>query len=393
MSPRKPATKRVSVRTTDRPAPPSPSLRLYRRLAFGFVAVVVVLLAIVVYVSTVQAVIRVTPTNETVKIEFLLDVVRAPTGENEIRGRVLSGTLNRTATYTPSGEGMKEVVGVAKGIVTLHNETGLAQPLVRTTRLLAPDGTLFRLDATVSVPAQGTVQVAVYADQKGKTGDVAPAKFTIPGLYPEKQKLVYATSEKAFTGGFGLVSAIGQADIDRAVNDLKEKLTADIKTALRKEVDPTLEGESYAVDVSAQKTSVPIGTQAANFDLTMTVRISGVFYDKKAVQELAARHLFQSLPPGKRFADVHAAGLQSTVDKVDLKGEKANIRVYMDGRAIPAANSAGLDPARFAGMSAEEVKKALMADGLAASVEVKFTPAFIRHVPRLKDHIIVEIVP
>lgn len=399
MSPKKPVAKRLSVRSADDVAPrrslaPSPSLRLYRRIAFGFVGVVAAILVAVVYVSTVSATIRITPASETIKTEFLLDVVRTPTRDNEIRGRVLSGSLSRTETYVPSGEGVKEVAGIARGTVTLHNETGAAQPLVRTTRLLAPDGNLFRLDKTVTVPARGEIDVAIYADKPGASGDLPPTKlFTIPGLNAEKQKLVYAFSTKAFSGGLSRSAAIGQADIDRAADDLKTRLTADAKSMLRTEADAALKGEAYTVTVSDQKSSVVVGAQADKFDLSMTVRLTAVFYDKTAVQDVASRHLFEALPAGKRFADVNASGLQTTVEKVNLKDEKANVRVYLDGRAVPSTASAGLDPARFAGLSPEKVKELLVSEGLATDVEVKLSPPFIRSVPRLKDHITVEIVP
>lgn len=406
MSPKKPVAKRLSVRTADdvaprlasrqagRPVPPSPSLKLYRRIAFGFVGVVAAILVAVVYVSTVSAVIRITPASETVKTEFLLDVVRTPTRDNEIRGRVLSGSLSRTETYVPSGEGVKETIGISRGIVTLHNDTGAAQPLVRTTRLLAPDGTLFHTDKTVSVPARGEIDVPVYADKAGAAGDLPPTKlFTIPGLYPEKQKLVFAFSTKAFSGGLLRSAAIGQADIDRAAEDLKTRLTADAKTMLRTEADAALKGEAYTITISDQKSSVAVGAQADKFDLSMTVHIVGAFYDKTAVQDVASRHLFEALPSGKRFADVNASGLQATVEKVNLKEEKANVRVYLDGRAVPATTNVGLDPARFAGLTPQKVKDLLVSEGLATDVEVKLSPPFIRSIPRFKDHITVEIVP
>ncbi len=370
-----------------------PSLRLYRRIAVSFVLLALVLLMTVVYVSTVEAVIRITPSSETVKTEFLLDVVKTPTRDNEIRGRVLSAIVTDTQTYLPAGDGLQEVIGTARGTVTLHNDTGADQTLVRTTRLLAPDGTLFRIDKQVNVPARGTVTAPVYADKPGKEGDMAPTKFTIPGLYPEKQKLVYATSEKGFSGGSSRVAAIGQADIDRAATELRARLEGGAKAQLRSQAGAELGGESYSIDVVSQKSSVEPGTQAGSFDLTLSLRVVGAFYDKAGVQDLASRALFQALPAGKRFAEVNAAGLQTTVEKVNLKEEKANVRVYLDGRAIPSASAAALDAARFAGMTADEVKKTLKDEGVATEVEVKFTPAFIRRVPRLKDHITVEIAP
>ncbi len=375
------------------PVDGGPSLRLYRRIAVSFVVLALVLLMTVIYVSTVEAVIRITPSSEIVKTEFLLDVVKTPVRDNEIRGRVLSAIVTKTETYLPSGDGIQEVVGTSRGTVTLHNETGADQTLVRTTRLLAPDGTLFRLDRQVNIPARGTVDAPVYADQPGKSGDLAPTKFTIPGLYPEKQKVVYATSSKGFTGGLSRVAAIGQADIDRAAGTLKEQLEAEAKAQLRTRAGSELGGESYSVDVVSQTSSVAAGAQAGSFDLTMSVRVVGAFFDQVGVQDLASRALFQALPAGKRFAEVNASGLQTAVEKVNLTEEKANVRVYLDGRAIPSASAASLDAARFAGMTEDEVRKTLMDEGVATQVDVVFAPAFIRRVPRLKDHIRVEIAP
>ncbi len=394
MSPKKPPAKRVSVRTTDEyAAAPAPSMRLYRRIAVGFVVLVLALLVAVVYVSMVEAVIRVTPAAETVKTELLFDVVRVPTRDNEIRGRVLASTLTRTQSYEPAEGSTTEVVGTARGTVTLHNDSNTPQTLVRTTRLLAPDGTLVRLDQQVTVPARGTAQAPVYADQPGAGGDLPPSRFVIPGLNAARQQEVYASSEEAFTGGFSRVAAITQEDIDRGFADLRATLEAEAKQSLRSQAGGGLEGESYAVDVVSQSAGVDVGTQAERFDLTLTLRVVGAFYDRAAVQDLASRSLFQALPPGKRFAEVNAAGMQATVEKVNMQEEQTNVRVYLDGRAVPSSSNAGLDPARFAGMSADQVRRLLIADGLATDVDVSFTPGFIRTVPRLKDHIVVEIVP
>jgi hypothetical protein len=372
--------------------PAHASLSAYRRIALGFVFVVAAVLGVVLYVSTVQATIRIVPVEEAVRADFILDVVPTPTRESEVRGKVVSGTLGKAGTFTPSGEGKKEVEGVARGKVTIFNTTSGAQTLIKTTRLLTPEGVLFRIDETVNVPAKGKVDVAAYADQPGKTGDIAPTKFTIPGLPESLRKSIYAESTAPFVGGLASVAVVSQADIDKAVSALTTKIEEDAKAMLREEAGTAFTGESFSSEATETKVSVAAGQEAAQFDVSLTLKVQGVFYDKDALQAVAVRKLFDELKPGKEFKTVNTAGLQAKVEKADETNNTANIRVYLDGIMIPSSTNAALNPGRFMGMKQEEVKEALVREGLAKDVQVTYFPPFIGRIPRLKDHIYVEIV-
>lgn len=372
-------------------SPPSPSLNLYRRIAVGFVVAVALMLGAVLYISSVSATIRVTPVTETIKTEFLVDVVKTPTRDSEVRGRVLAVTVGKTEAFAPSGEGSKEVEEKASGTVTIKNTSSRNQPLVETTRLLTPDGVLFRLDDTVTVPAGGSVTATVHADVAGASGNVAPTRFTIPGLSESLQALIYAESTEAFTGGVRLVAVISQQDIDRSALTLRGTLEEEAKAALRAQAGDVYGGEAFSFEVVDQSSDVPAGTEASSFSLTMSVRASGVFYDRSALQTIAVRKLYEQLDAGSEFASLDGTRTQVTVDKADPETESANLRVYLDGLAAPSATSEALDPARFSGMSALEVKQLLVGEGIAADVSVEFSPFWMDRVPRLRDHIEVVI--
>lgn len=390
MSPRSVKKAPVKRRNVE-DVPPQTSLALYRRIAVAFVVCVALLLCIVLYVATMQAVIRIVPVEETRSVEFLLDAVATPTKSQEIRGIVSSGRLSRTSTSTPSGQGSKEVEGVSRGTVTITNEGTSPQALVKTTRLLTADAVLFRLEKDVTVPANGTVDVPVYADKPGKSGDIGATHFTIPGLSASLQKLIYADSSTAFVGGFSTVSAVSQSDIDRAVAELRATLEEDGKSMLRAEAGKDLAGESFASTVIEQKVSVEPGAEAASFDVTLTLEETGVFFDLDAVKKIAEQELYATLTPGTAFAEVNLDALQVSVEKVDATSRTGNLRVYLDGRAVSSLTSPELAPGRFAGMSENDVKEMLVADGIAEDVSIEFFPPFVKHVPRLRDHIFVEI--
>lgn len=367
------------------------SLVLYQRLALSFVLLVGATLAVVLYVSTVEARIRVKPVTEAVKAELLLDVVKTPTRENEIRGRVLSDARSRTASYEPSGEGRKEIVGVSRGTVTLKNDTSSPQTLVKTTRLLTSDGKLYRIDAQVVVPARGSVDAPAYADQPGGTFDIKEGSFTIPGLPTSLQSVIAASVKSPFAGGHKEVSVLSQADIDRAVADLTAVLAEEGKAALRELVGGVFSGESFAVAAGSPKASAEPGAEVDGFDLTLEVKVTGVFYDRQGASALASRALYAQLTPGREFRGLEASSLQTTVEKVDASGEGASVKAYLDAISVPSTTSSALSPSRFTGKRAPEIRQMLVDDGTALDVTVEFFPPFIRKAPRLPDHVIVEV--
>ena len=384
-----PAVKKSKV-VAKGPAPAAPSLKLYRRIAVGFVVAVAMMLAAVLYVSTVSATIRVTPVRTTVKTEFIADVVKTPTRDSEVRGSIVTATVQKTAPFLPSNGG-KTIDEKAGGTVVIHNTSTRAQPLVATTRFLTANG-LFRLDKTVTVPAKGTVEATIHADVAGAAGNVPPSSFSIPGLSESLQKLIYAESLVAFTGGTRTVSIVTQEDIDRSALELRGTLEEEAKAALNAKNTDALAGQAYSFAITEQKSDTQAGTEASGFNLTMTIEATGVFYDRDALAVIAKKKLFEQLLPGTDFVGSNDNALQASVDKVaDAKLGTASVHVYMDGIVAPSATSRSLQPGRFAGMSQEEIKELLTKEKIASDVSVDFTPFWMKRVPRLKDHIYVEI--
>lgn len=368
------------------------SLKMYRRIAVSFVILVAICLAVVVYVSTVRATIFIHPIEEEVRTQFILDVVNTPARESEIRGRVLAGTLGKSGTFTPSGTGEVEVPGIATGTVTLVNTSGTAQPLVATTRLLTADNILFRLNDNVTVPANGSVEAAASADVEGASGDIASGKLTIPGLNTTRQQEVYAEVNKPFTGGLSTIRALSQEDIDVAVAELLGQLEEDAKIMLRTEAGELFAGESFTTTILEQTASEAPGAEVDSFDLELTVRTVGVFYDQKALEEIAVRQLFNQIGQGREILDANTETIHVTVEKADVEEEMANVRVVLGGTSIASTTSGALEPSRFGGMTEEEVAKTIIGDRIAEDVEVEFFPFWVKKVPKLADHIYIEIL-
>jgi len=85
----------------------------------------------------------------------------------------------------------------AQGKARIVNNSDSPIELIKTTRLVARDGKMFRLGANVTVPAGGQTMAYIYADQNGSAYAIGPSRFSLPGLSDAMQTIVYAVSDKA----------------------------------------------------------------------------------------------------------------------------------------------------------------------------------------------------
>lgn len=381
----------MESRIQQLPATDRIPLLLYRRIAITFAVLVAAALLIVIYLSTMQAVIRVRPTQTTLKTEFIAQAVAIPVGETDVVGEVRSGTVGKTETVKASGKGAVEIEDFAIGTVTLYNDMTSAQPLVVSTRLLSPDGVQVRLTESVSVPAKGTVDANVKADDKGAKGSLPPTKFTIPGLNEAKQKLVYAESTVAFTGGSRSLAVVTQEEIDTAVAKVRASLLQDAKSMLKAEVAQKISGEAFFEEVTEQKVSIEPNTQADQYEVTLGLKVTGVFFDRDAIVRVAERKLYDQLGQGHEIVSLDYDTMKIVVDKFNLADKTAALRTELTAQSITSRTSKALDLDRFLGMTEDEVTKLLISESVATEVNVDFFPFWVRTIPRLKDHVYIKI--
>lgn len=133
--------------------------------------------------------------------------------------------------------GKKNVMKRASGKVTIYNAYSSApQRLVANTRIAAPDGKIFRLAQSVTVPGAkvaggriepSSIEAAVVANEPGEAFNIGPVpRFTIPGFQDSpKFSGFYAESKSPMTGGaVGEMSFPTDEDIRKAKATVQEKL-------------------------------------------------------------------------------------------------------------------------------------------------------------------------
>ncbi len=208
-------------------------------------------------------------------------------------------TITGTATDSSSSTTEK-----ARGTVVIYNDySSDAQSLVATTRLESPEGKVFRLVKSITVPGKtsspGAIEVEVVADQAGESSNIEPTTFTIPGFKgSDKFDKFSGKSLKAMTGGGSggsEIKSIARADLDKAEAEAKkqaeELFTKDLESSL-------VPGEVYLKE-SLQITPLDTGNRpkegiAANtFEYTRTYKMKAFLLQenllKKKIEAAASK--------------------------------------------------------------------------------------------------------
>jgi hypothetical protein len=154
----------------------------------------------------------------------------------------------------PSGE--RQVQKVASGKVTIFNAySAKPQRLIRNTRLQTPDGLIFRIADSISIPGKsvvdgkdvpGSVTTTVLADTPGDKNNIPLSDFTIPGFKGDpRYTQFYARSVEPMTGGYVGTEKVVSDDI---LHSTQSQLQIDTIKSLSLEVRKNLSKDQVLYD-------------------------------------------------------------------------------------------------------------------------------------------------
>ncbi|MEK7606886.1 MAG: hypothetical protein AAB444_01690 [Patescibacteria group bacterium] len=362
----------------------APLFLMYRKIAIGFVALTVLLIGAVVMFSLMSARVEITPRKMLQSVEFLVGVGSGAEGETIpgiLEERVVEGDVQVEAT------GVKTSEGKATGMLTVMSTMEFPQPLVATTRFLTPDGVLFRLKNQVTVPAKGSVEAEVYADIGGASGNINPSTFTIPGLTVAKQKLVWAESKAAMTGGAKTARVISAEDIARGKAQVVKQLEDEAIARFAQEVEGQYGGVVGKATASSAEISAKVGEEKQSFSIHAKVTLALVAYDRSALETSSKTRLLISVPQDKELSYFGKDAMLISLESFDSKNARATLRIYADGDAVLKKTSGVLNMDKLAGMGVEEATRYLQSFEAVEKARITVFPAWLKSIPTLKDHI------
>lgn len=352
----------------------------YKIIALTFLCLTVILLGLVVFMSSKRAIITIETKMSPVDVT---SVVTVGNEDDLVSATVTSTILRVQKTFAPTGN--KEEPGIATGVVTLHNETDADQPLVATTRLLSKDGVLFRLKDRVLVPARGTVLADVYADVSGASGNIAAQdRFTIPGLNEQKQPVIYASSNDAMTGGIKTIGILSPDDIEKAKKTISEFFLNAAKEQFVSLTDTTT---VYMISDESFEVTGEVGTEVDGFSVTGLATVVIVNYDDVSLVSFAQDKLLSRAVDNTEIIHPQEELPVVTLSSYDAYNHTADLSVVYGGQAVLNPDSEKLEKSVFFGQTKDEVRRYLLTLDHVHGVEVKLSPAWIRSVPYVDDHV------
>ncbi len=363
-----------------------------------------VVVAIVIWMSTVSAEIRIQSKRDPVSLKTSVEIAKSPE-QGQLQGRVVEGIFDKIQEFAVKEQTASSVIATTTGRVRITNKYSKDQTLIRTTRLLSPDGKLFRINANVNVPSGGTVEVNANSDQTGSSFAIPNGTtFVIPGLWIDLQKLITAEAITPFTGTAEGTKIVTAEEVDNAQKTLEEAVLAEAKKTLAAEAnvpadkiadscpnDAACWSATYVVETLEKKSNVTVGQNTDSFLAQDKIKVTAVYYPRKDMDLLVSGKLKEQLPEGRDLVDVDLRNVAFTLEQTDTKVEKARIGIKIEAYSRLTAQNPALARDQIAGLSLEDAKAKLRQVEGAEFVEITLRPSWARNIPRQKDKIKITI--
>lgn len=370
------------------------SVRIYRKIAYFFFFLVLILVGFISYYTFVKVKIVIIPNQERISNNMIFDIkdqeLQTNESGNTIAGIVKKVEVESTKKVNSSGT---EVIGKdVAGMATIYNNYTKNQPLVATTRLLSADNKLFRTRNTVNVPAGGSVEVEIYADEPGPDSAIGPTKLSLPGLWAGLQDKIFAETKESIDYKQKVKKYIVQTDIDDGIRDLKQQLLTDAKSQINEKYKEY--GEIiYKINENSVK-SVPdkkVNDEVDDFNITMTAEVIVVAFDEKKTANLAKQKFLSSLSENKELISFDDQNIIYTLSNYDSNQGSATVNATFEGKISVKDNVDVIEVDKIVGLNNEQLEVYLKNITEIAGYEIKYTPTFLKRVPNLVDRITIEI--
>jgi hypothetical protein len=367
---------------------------MYRNIALTFFGLTILVIGAVIWMSSVRATVRVQVKRDIASIDSSVEIAKSPE-QGQLQGRVVEGVFDNIQEFKVKEASGSVVTATTTGRVRITNKYSKAQTLVKTTRLLAGDGKLFRINATVNVPSGQAVEVDAYSDGTGQSYAIpSGTSFTIPGLWIDLQKWITAESITPFTGKSRAIKVVTAADIGDAQTTLETAVVEQAKKTLIAEAaipadkvssdcpsDQACWQAVYVVTPMEKKSNVTAGQETDSFLAQVKVKVTAVFYPKKDMELLVRSKLKERLPEGRDVVDFDPSKVVYHLDSPDTSVEKAKVTFRAETSSRLTSQSPALSPKAIAGLPLQEAKDRLsQVDGV-EFVEITLRPSWARRLP------------
>lgn len=384
----------------------------------AFLLVSALVFFIVIYVALPGATVIIEPSADVVSKGVNVNLELNGSGDNELVAYPIETEV--TAKLSHAATDIENIGTNASGTLTIVNIDGIEHPLIKETRFQTDDGIVFRLQEEVIVPAGSStnpakVDVTVVADTLdangaavGDRGNIGPSRFFLPGLKEDTRDKLYGESTTPMAGGTSnMIARVSEEDLLAAQAQLEAELKEKVLADLRKEVlsegntkglNLKLVEDTATLQFGTADIDLPyemIGKEAETFEVTGTLKLSGVAYDSDALYALLKTQLLSVETPGKQIVSVDKNSISLSVLEADIPSDSYKITAQIQGveeYEIDTDLEGGAElnkkiKEHIAGKTIEEAEAYIQNLPEVNSVEIKVWPVWSPTIPSLPDNI------
>ncbi len=372
-------------------------------------AIVILAAAFLVLSANAKLILKIKPVLEPIKIEEEIQISPSQK-EADFEKRILPGQPIETEaekweTFQSTGKETEQVG--ASGTISVYNNINPPMPLVlkEGTRFLSSkDGKIFKAKSKVNLPpaalsngklTPSVTEVPVVAQQQGEEYNIAPAKFSVPGLagtalyysiWGESKQKIEGGSEKE-------VSKVTQADFERAQDSLAKTLKEMALASLQKQVGEgfALEADSVSFEEPDFSCSQQVGAELPAFNCYSKIKAKALIFKKSDLDDMAKNFISSVLSSNKKL---YQNSLMTSVIPKGVMAESGTVVLNLktEAKLYSEIDQQGLIGS-VAGKGQKEIRN-LVANNYPQieTIELKFWPFWVKRAPKNIERIKTEMM-
>lgn len=367
-------------------------------ILLGIVAVILVILAGLVFIPKAEVKIFVEPKILEKDAQVIADPTQKQVDEN---AKIIPGQIVETqvsGSGKDSATGRREIGDSAKGTVKIINNTSDAQTFSKGTVITSSGGIKFTLDTSVNIAStsaisdtKSTSTVKVTAVGIGADGNVASnTQFTIAG---SSSSQVAVISEGNFSGGNSKSVTVVSSDDQKK---LLAKVSSDLRLQAQQQLQEKLSGkkilqEALTEEILSKTYNKNINDQASEFSLNLGAKYKGTAYNDSDLRLIVSKLVTTQVPDGFSL-DINDTETQADVSSVERSGKVVFLAKFK-AKLIPKLDIQKIKD-QIKGRSLSEVQNIIKAMDNVLGSDIKINPklpSFLQRLPILTKNITVEV--
>ena len=282
--------------------------------------------------------------------------------------------------------------GISLGEVKIINNSSNDQTLVATTRLLSPENLLFRLTERVLVKAKGETKAKVKADKEGEEYKIGPSKFTIPGLSPGLQKLIYAESEKPMSASSRESGLILPEDLETAKKTLKNQLYENILEEIKKKLPEKNLQIITKSEILSEKSDAQVNEEKEKFKVHLKLKVQALALERDKLLQIAQKKLLEQIKEDEVLVSLEEKSLSCLLEKLETAKKEGTISVALRAEVRKNQKAKIFDKEKIKGFSPEEIKNYFKSFDEVQDAKIYFFPPFIQKIPKNLEKIRFKVI-